>query len=96
VNLLERTAINLAWKRLGGNVKGLDRWVPFICTVVAVLTVLLRQLGHPGAADGLEALVRVVGFDLSADQILATAAVGSTYGLVRQGYSRFQKARAGA
>lgn len=90
---MERQGLKFLGWRLR-SMKPINRWLPFIATVIVVVCTALRALGHGDAADAILGIVKLLGIDATPDQALATAAVTSVYGLGRQLYSRYQKAMA--
>lgn len=93
-SFIDRMGAKALWKVLEVRMPWIKCWLPFIGTVLVVAVALLRALGHPEVADTILSVARLIpGLDVTADQVLATAAVTSTVGLVLQGWSRFQKAR---
>ncbi len=92
IGFVERQGLKVLGWRLR-SMKGINRWLPFVATIVVVVCTGLRVAGYPELADSILGVVRFVVPDVTADQALATAAVGSAYGLGRQLWSRWQKAR---
>jgi hypothetical protein len=92
LGFMERQGLKLLGWRLR-SMKGINRWLPVVATVVVIVCTILRLAGYPEAADAILGVVRLLGIDATPDQAMATAALTSAYGLGRQLWSRIQKAR---
>ena len=97
VNVVERTALKLVWKRtekrMGSKLK---RYLPLIGTAALAGAVVLRALGYAGAAQAIET---VGGFIHVTDQSVVpagelVAAIAAVTGVVLKIISEAKKARA--
>lgn len=94
MNVLERTAIKVAWSRVKGNPM-LKRWLPLIGSAVVLSTVVLRAFHQPGLADAVDGLANMLGLTKVSiiDPVLITSAATGLVGIALKIKSEISKAR---
>lgn len=96
MNVLERLAARLAWKRMEGKMPDkVKRWVPLLGTAVLVTSVVLQLLGYGDVARQILGIAGAVGVsDQSAVPLGELAAAGAALsGVVLKILAQVKKAR---
>lgn len=105
MNLVERTFLKLAWKRLEGKTPMVKKYGPLVGLLVLVIATVARLTGHGEIAAAILSVGSVVGLtdaspipaaEVSAIAVQVAASVLAFWGFVRKVQAEIAKARAKA